>query len=227
MAKLRPETHDLVRDAVTASADEVLRYYAHDRAQPAAVLDVGCGEGIWLDAARKQWPEVGIYGVDIDAPERASSVTRWDAEEFTSLPVFHDYSGGGEQQRRWPLVFCLEVAEHVTPPAGAHLVSELARVAERVLWSAAIPGQGGDGHVNEQAPAYWNHLFNAHGWFLSDPFRLALWNDERVAPWYRQNLLLAQPAVLHADGAQGGPVTTAAPPHLVHPRVFAHHRGLP
>lgn len=226
MARLSQATRDAVRDGAIQSAEAVLGYYARDRSTPAGVLDVGAGEGHWLDAAHARWPGSSMLGLDlIERTDTFPMVTHWDADGDVELPL---HAGPGSPpdppekttHRRWPLVLCLEMAEHVSPASGDRLVAELCRVGAAVLWSAAIPGQGGDGHVNEQPPAYWNERFNRHGWFLVDPFRFQLWGDERIECWYRQNLLLAMPGTLHSDGRVGGPLATSAPPYLVHPATF-------
>jgi hypothetical protein len=59
-----------------------------------------------------------------------------------------------------------------------------------VLFSAAIPGQGGTGHVNEQWPKYWRQLFAARGFRLLDPIRPLVREDYRIKFWYRQNILM-------------------------------------
>jgi hypothetical protein len=53
---------------------------------------------------------------------------------------------------RFDLALCLEVAEHLPAAAGDSLVRRLASVGARILFSAAIPGQGGRNHVNEKWP---------------------------------------------------------------------------
>ena len=60
-----------------------------------------------------------------------------------------------------------------------------------VIFSAAIPGQGGTGHLNEQFPAYWSKLFNENGFAVNSDFRFGIWNDDRIENWYRQNLMIA------------------------------------
>lgn len=227
MARLRPETHDAVAAGARQSAEVILPLIAasHFNGAPGGMLDVGAGRGHWLDVAEQLWPDCKLAGVDIEA-SRGGLVHEWDAESGASLGLWHGHLDGECIQRRWPLVLCLEVAEHLSPDAGDHLIRELSRVAKRVLWSAAIPGQGGDGHVNEQWPAYWGERFNQHGFFLTDPWRLALWNDERVEPWYRQNLLLAKSGVHDPNDAHLYPLAMSAPPHLVHPAVFQAKIGL-
>jgi hypothetical protein len=73
-------------------------------------------------------------------------------------------------------------------------VADLCSAADVVLFSAAIPGQGGPGseeHPNEQWQSYWAQLFVDAGYHAFDAIRPAIWTDRRIAFWYRQNAFLA------------------------------------
>jgi hypothetical protein len=61
-----------------------------------------------------------------------------------------------------------EVAEHIHPRYARHLVATLTR-APLVIISAAQPGQGGEGHLNEQPLSYWRSLFEERGFMLDEP----------------------------------------------------------
>jgi hypothetical protein len=203
-------TRDAVREGAKQSAAAVLPIVFAHLGTPAAILDVGTGEGHWREEALG----LGVrnaYGVDVEL--LTNTTGRWDAEEGEPLAMFN-----GDE--RWPLALCLEMAEHVSPVAGGHLVRELCRVSEAVLWSAAIPGQGGDGHVNEQWPDYWTDCFNEHDWILTDPYRERIWQESGIEPWYRQNLLLARPL------GSSDPVGVPRPRALVDPVTWAFHRGV-
>jgi hypothetical protein len=95
-----------------------------------------------------------------------------------------------ETRTRYDLAISLEVAEHLPPTAAAGFVSLLADLSDFVLFSAAVPGQGGVGHVNEQWPDYWISLFAGHGYSCLDVIRKRIWDDESIPLWYRQNILL-------------------------------------
>jgi hypothetical protein len=221
MADLSPETRDAVREGAITSAYAVMPIVlATTLPPPETVLDVGCGEGHWLDATAEGLESWGadrheLVGADLPTvrPEHHPSemprwhFTSWDAELGMELPE----PLGGDY---WGLTLCLETAEHLTPEAGRWLVRELCRVSELVVWSAAIPGQGGDGHVNEQWPSYWAEAFDSQAWHLEDPWRSTLWGASDVEPWYQQNLLLAAP---------GRTDRGAWPPHLVHPAIYLHN----
>ena len=59
-----------------------------------------------------------------------------------------------------------------------------------VLFSAAVPGQGGENHINERPLDFWRGLFRAHGYRAFDAFRPGLAGLADVEPWYRYNVLL-------------------------------------
>jgi hypothetical protein len=86
---------------------------------------------------------------------------------------------------------CVEVAEHLPASGAPSFVADLARLAPVVAFSAAIPGQGGEGHVNEQWPEYWERLFAASGYRVVDALRRPFWRHPDGPAYVAQNLLLA------------------------------------
>ena len=56
--------------------------------------------------------------------------------------------------RQFDLVQSLEVAEHLPKTSAERFVQTLVTHGTRVLFSAAIPGQGGENHINEQPLEY-------------------------------------------------------------------------
>ena len=69
-------------------------------------------------------------------------------------------------------------------------VADLVASAPAILFSAAIPGQGGVGHRNERWQSYWAALFAEHGYTAHDIIRPAIWADDAIPAWYRQNAVL-------------------------------------
>lgn len=148
-----------------------------------SVVDVGCGEGVWAAEFAKHVDHVvGIDGEYVD-PERVQ------IENFVQRNL----------ELRMPsvpsdLAISLEVAEHLTPGRAASFIAELTEQAPVVLFSAAIPGQGGTGHINEQWPAYWDEFFTSVGYAATGALRWLFWEQGargEIENWYCQNLLLA------------------------------------
>ena len=96
-----------------------------------------------------------------------------------------------ELSGHFDLALCVEVAEHLSEPAGSRLVKLLTSVADVIVFSAAVPGQGGEGHITEQWPQYWQSLFAAEGYRFEDAVRWEFWDDEEIDWWYRQNMFVA------------------------------------
>ncbi|MEO8047509.1 MAG: polysaccharide deacetylase family protein, partial [Nitrospirota bacterium] len=92
--------------------------------------------------------------------------------------------------RTFDLVVSLEVAEHLPPESARTFIASLTDLGSVVLFSAAIPLQGGTNHVNEQWPSYWAQLFQERDYLAIDCLRKKIWNNEHVEPWYAQNILV-------------------------------------
>ncbi|MET8139911.1 class I SAM-dependent methyltransferase [Sphaerisporangium sp. NPDC005288] len=153
-----------------------------DLVHPRSVIDVGCGIGGWLEEFLRQGI-TDVLGMDGEWVDPA--LLRIPKQKFRAA----DLSNLGEPSRRYDLALCLEVAEHLDDAAGRKLVTFLAGSAEFVAFSAAVPGQGGPGHINEQWLDYWIEAFAEHDYRIFDPIRTLVWDDRSVAPWYAQNLV--------------------------------------
>lgn len=154
-----------------------------DLLKPASVVDFGCAQGTWL----AEWLHNGvtdIAGLDGDFVDVSSLVI--DRDLFSA----RDLSAAVDLGRRFDLAQSLEVAEHIPETSAVVFVENLARHADRVLFSAAPPGQGGVNHVNERPYGYWRDIFAEHGYSLFDCIRPAIAHDRRIQPWYRYNVFL-------------------------------------
>ncbi len=183
---------------------------------PRSVVDVGCGQGAWLASFRQHGVD-DVFGIDgswVDPrsldipPDRFKSA---DLSETLSL------------DRRFDLVMSLEVAEHLPPTSAETFVRSLTELGAVVLFSAAIPHQGGVVHLNEQWPEYWAALFGRFGYTPIDCLRPCIWDNPDVDCWYAQNALLfvaegqiaSYPRLLPAAKAREG-----WPLSVVHPRTY-------
>jgi SAM-dependent methyltransferase len=150
---------------------------------PASVVDIGCGIGQWLGAFRAAGVRnvLGIDGAHVDR-----KMLLFPPEFFREADLEKPF----RIPERFDLACSLEVAEHLTAPAGAALVAALCAAAPVVMFSAAVPLQGGDDHVNEQWPSYWIKLFEARGFRMFDALRPQILTDRRITYFYRQNLMM-------------------------------------
>lgn len=150
---------------------------------PKSVIDIGCGDGAWLKAFVEHGVEdiMGIDGSYVDPSRLLIERTQFQAVDLNRP----EHIG-----KTFDLALSLEVAEHLPARAAPSFVEMLVQAAPLVLFSAAIPNQGGRHHVNEQWPRYWERFFIRHGYFRLDPFRRHVCFDFRIPWWYRQNIFL-------------------------------------
>lgn len=200
--------HSRTQHAAQTILDIVLQALPEVR----SCVDVGCGVGTWLRTMIDRGIEdvLGAEGTWLDP-----SMLQIPRERF----VFQDLREPITIDRRFDLAICLEVAEHVREPDGLRLIDALTRMADAVLFSAAIPGQGGEHHVNEQWQSYWAKHFADRGFDAFDLVRPAIWGNAEIDVWYRQNTILFVRSQAVAAQSLGRP---AAPHSLscVHPELY-------
>jgi hypothetical protein len=182
MKRYREDFYNSLDDAAAPSARIILPMLLQHVSVTSAV-DIGCGDGGWL-AVLHEYGVADILGVD--GPWHSGQSLKIPSDSFQRVPLDNPL----QLRRCFDLAMSLEVAEHLPPDRATDFVAELTGLAPVVLFSAAIPGQGGFNHFNEQWPAYWAELFAAHDYVAIDLFRPAIWNDARIAWWYKQNILL-------------------------------------
>ena len=209
------------RDASMVAAKQVLPL-AFSVIPCMSLLDVGCGVGPWVAAAQELGvPEaVGVDGSYVDRQLLLISEQHFVSSDLTKPLELH---------RKFDLVISMEVAEHIDPSAAGLFIDNLVRHSDAVLFSAAIPGQGGTFHVNEQWPEYWRAKFAAREYQQFDVIRNSIWENREVPCCYRQNTYLYVnsrslgrfPALLQADLKNSRPVA------CIHPEVFAEALGRP
>jgi hypothetical protein len=162
---------------------EYLVGYLMQRFAPTTVADFGCSTGTYV----RPWPSaVHVWGFESDplAVEH----------KIDGRVLLHDLTRPISQLRNmgWvDLGICLEVLEHI-PERDAETVIENITdgVKQWLIFSAAIPGQGGDGHINCKDKPYWIRLLEHRGFIVDYVETVALLEALRRGPhmgWLTQN----------------------------------------
>jgi SAM-dependent methyltransferase len=168
------------------SATVIINYLGENLGvRPKSVIDVGCGLGQWLYTYNMKYGSQ-VLGVDGQHVPREDSFIEEENRLRCDLQDFIV----SETAERFDLSLCLEVAEHLEESLADSLVEKLTSLGDIIVFSAAIPGQTGEQHVNEQPHRYWLEKFEKRGFQIFDPFRKEFWNDPRVNWWYAQNMFL-------------------------------------
>jgi len=177
--------------------------------KPKSILDVGCGLGNWIEVAKKMGIEE-VVGVDGSYVNR--TLLKIDDKEF----IEKDLAKPFDLNKNFDLAICLEVAEHLPETSADAMIQSIVAHADVVIFSAAIPGQGGQNHINEQWPTYWQEIFQKYDYDMIDYFRPKIWNNTKIEFWYRQNIFLVVKKG-HALSDQGSKEIVS----LVHPELLS------
>lgn len=202
------------RDGSLASASIILPLLI-DVFQPRSLIDIGCGQGTWSKTAMDLGIEdqVGVDGA------WAQPVLQIPRETFRPCDLAAPFDLG----RHFDLAISMEVGEHISPAQADVFVGNIVRHSDAVVFSAAAPYQGGVHHVNEQWPAYWAQKFAERDYRCFDFLRWRVWDDRRIATWYRQNLLVfanrRNAALIHRLEVQAAETPPAAIA-VIHPDMW-------
>ena len=187
------------------------------------VVDFGCGVGTWLKAAESLGAD-DVLGIDGPWVERDLLVI---PQQRFAQAVLPEVDLG---DRRFDLAISLEVAEHLHPEQADLFVDLLCAGADLILFSAAVPGQPGTGHVNCQWPAYWADKFARHGYVCLDIVRPRIWQTRDIPYFYQQNTLVYvnqddQDALHMLSALHNWCPDREAPWELVHRDLYEHVLG--
>jgi SAM-dependent methyltransferase len=180
---MRQQDRDAFAWEVAQESARVIVPLVMEYVHPRSVVDVGCGVGAWLSVFADQGVK-DVYGIDNDWVDRSRLMIPHerffakDLEQSVTLDKLCD------------LAVSLETAEHLDATIADTFIKNLTALAPVILFSAAIPYQGGVHHVNEQWPEYWEKKFRDRGFIPVDCIRLQVLSNPSVAFWYGQNTFL-------------------------------------
>lgn len=162
----------------------------YDILKPASVVDIGCGLGTFLYAF-KQCGVKEVMGLDGPWIDKEKLSGYLDQNSFKIVNLHEPI----QLNKTYDLAICLEVAEHLAPESADTIVKSLVSLSKTIVFSAAVPYQGGQNHLNEQYINYWQEKFSKHDYIVYDVLRFIFWNNKEVFWWYKQNMYL----VAHKD----------------------------
>ncbi|MCK5137865.1 MAG: methyltransferase domain-containing protein [Bacteroidales bacterium] len=169
-----------IRDSYNAA--RIITPIVLEEIKPRSIIDIGCGIGTWL----KAWKEIGIddyLGIDGDYIDMNDILI--EKENFIPLDLNSDF----DINRKFDLVECLEVAEHLPFDRSEAFIRKLTQLGDIILFSAAPPYQGGTDHVNENWLEYWAIHFRKFDYIPIDSIRKRIWENPMVSFWYKQNII--------------------------------------
>lgn len=198
--------HDI--PAYNKQSASVILPFVFDRFPVKSIIDVGCGIGTWLAVAA----DAGVSDITgVDGSYVNKQLLHIPTDHFKE----HDLSRPFDMGRKFDLAICLEVAEHIDAANADALIDSIVRHADLVLFSAAIPGQTGEGHVNEQWVGYWEKKFGERGYSFHDLLRPVFWEHPQVEWWYKQNMFIVARNGHLSLPAAAGPVH-----QYIHPDLY-------
>lgn len=168
-------------DGSTSSARMVVPTILKILKDTKSVVDFGCGAGAWLHEFQVMGCEIQGYDFGVGCDDNLCI----PANFFRKMPV-NQYIA----TKKYDLAISLEVAEHIPHDENALYLQNITNAADILLFSAAIPNQGGTDHCNEQWPHYWIQRIAKMGFTVFDVLRPMLWYNTEIKWWYKQNLFL-------------------------------------
>lgn len=197
------------------SRDVVFReLFALDLVRPeAVVVDAGCGLGSWGHDLRSKF-NLGYIGIDFGVPADKLVIKE---DQYVDHDLRIPLVPWGI---RGDLVLCLEVGEHIEEEHTDTLIDNLCALGDIIVFSAAIPMQGGLHHHTERWQSWWAEKFAKRGYYPFDitDIRTLLRRSSDVCHWYSQNMVIYCKEMTNEGDC--GPVTTSFELDYVHPKMY-------
>jgi SAM-dependent methyltransferase len=184
-----------------------------------SIVDVGCGTGTWLSVFKKYGIST-ILGLDGDYVNRDRLLV--NSDEFIPANLSSSFTIPG----RFDLLISLEVAEHLPASSADEFIRILTSASDCIIFSAAVPNQGGTNHINEQLPSYWISRFEKSGFRCYDYLRPLLWDNPKIAIEYKQNAFLFIKEGSQVHVSRNPENKSSYPFDTIHPDLLAHHLAM-
>jgi len=146
--------------------------------RPNRVIDIGCGPGHFVESMR----DIGIDALGIDIDKRIGDKPYLFCEDILYTKLTAD------------VCICLEVVEHIHEDHADNIIDKISGMfTDTLIFTAAVPGQGGVGHINCQYPIYWEQKFNRNDLYRNILLEKVVkdWCVQgRYMGWFYNNLMI-------------------------------------
>lgn len=123
---------------------------------PGSLLDAGCAMGFLVEALRQRG--VDAWGVDVSE----YAISQVDASIADRCRVA---SLTEPLDRRYDLITCIEVLEHIPPEDADKVIANLCASTDRLLLSSTPSDYSEATHLNVQPPEAWSAALAREGFF--------------------------------------------------------------
>lgn len=149
-------------------AEQFVEYFSH--INPDRVVDVGCGNCGYANILKKS----GINVLALDGNNNKDACEGSFNQMDFGKDTFQVFPG----ENLW--VYSLEVGEHL-PKDKEGIFLDLLTKGDGLIVSWAIPGQGGDGHINEQEVSYIRKKIEDRGFVYDKATTKRMRDSSRIA----------------------------------------------
>ena len=150
-----------------------------------SVIDIGAGDGVWTSTALSIGNPTRLTVVDLPGSTFKLLQKVDKSIKKITLNFENDMLKNGEP---YDLGICVEVIEHISTGRALLLLDWISVNCCTVMFSGAIPGQGGTHHINEQNQSYWLNVMMARGFIPIDNIRPQLYRNGKIPQYYRNNI---------------------------------------
>jgi hypothetical protein len=136
---------------------------------PTTALDAGCALGLLVEQLRAR----GVEAEGVDISEYAIGQAHASVRPYLRQGSIADPPG-----RRYDLIVCIEVLEHMPRAEAEQAVAVFCAHSDDVLFSSSPDDYKEATHFNVNPPEYWAELFARHGLYHEVDFDASF-----ITPW--------------------------------------------